>query len=324
MARKRSKSNIIYVDFASAKTLQSPRREDDGAPEESATDLFSAGKAARLSGLTMYQLRSLDRAGIASPSGTLRKRRAYTFHDLVVLRTIGGLLVRRVRNRDVATVVKALRAALPQVARPLAELRIVSDGRQIVVRDGQRAFEPLTGQLLIDFDVRALQEDVIRSLRSERRSARSSEAYELYVRASALDENPSTLAQAEALYRQAVQLDPWLAMAHTNLGNVKFRQGHTDAAVVHYERALALDPEQPEAHYNLGYVLLERGDAAAAVTYLERAVRGDGSFPDAFFYLAMAYEGVEQHEAAAPHWRRYLELAPQGTWADIARRHCMS
>jgi tetratricopeptide (TPR) repeat protein len=110
-------------------------------------------------------------------------------------------------------------------------------------------------------------------------------------------------------------------MAYTNLGNVKFRQGHTDEALVLYEKALSLDPHQPEAQYNVGYVLLERGQPAAALPHLEASVRGDGTFADAFFYLAMAHESVGQSERAAPHWKRYLALEPEGPWSEIARRH---
>jgi hypothetical protein len=35
----------------------------------------------------------------------------------------------------------------------------------------------------------------------------------------------------------------------------------------------------------------------------------------------MAFEQVGNPEGARPCWRRYLELEPTGTWADIARRH---
>ena len=39
------------------------------------------------------------------------------------------------------------------------------------------------------------------------------------------------------------------------------------------------------------------------------------------FNLAMAYEQTGQVELARPCWRKYLEIEPTGTWAEIARKH---
>jgi hypothetical protein len=35
----------------------------------------------------------------------------------------------------------------------------------------------------------------------------------------------------------------------------------------------------------------------------------------------MAYESLGDARSARPSWSTYLELDPEGTWADIARRH---
>jgi tetratricopeptide (TPR) repeat protein len=328
-SRPTKKGNVIFVAFGpghaagGAAAAHAPPPPPPAAPEpnEGVTAFFTAAEAARLCGVTRARLRGLDRAGIAPPTGRRGGKRYYTFRDLIVLRAASGLLARHVRTVELAAAVRALRLALPEGAAPLSRLRIVSDGKRILVRDGTRPFEAVTGQTVLDFEVRTLRDDVVRMLRPADSGRRVHEAYELYVRASALDEAPETLAEAEDLYRRAIGLDPWLAMAYTNLGNVKFRQGHTDEALVLYEKALALDAHQPEAQYNVGYVLLERGQPAAALPHLEASVRGDGTFADAYFYLAMAHESVGQGERAAPHWQRYLALEPEGPWADIARRH---
>src|SRR5688572_20504560 len=132
---------------------------------EPITDLFTRGEIARLLRLTPTRLRILDRAGVVSPSGRRRGRRAYTFSDVIQLRTAQGLLERNVRLRDVTRAVTALRKSLPTVTRPLAELRIVSDGRSVVVHTQDGSFEPLTGQMVLDLQVRRLREDVVRVLR---------------------------------------------------------------------------------------------------------------------------------------------------------------
>ncbi len=293
----------------------------DGAPREPVTDLFSGKEVGKLLGLSPARLRSLDKASIVSPTGTRNGKRAYTFQDLIALRATHGLLAKHVKIRDVAKAIGALRHSLPRVTRPLQELRIVSDGRRVVVRADGTAFEPLTGQMVLDFQVTTLRDDVVRVLRPETASQRARTAYDLYAKASTLDEDPATFAEAEALYKKAIHLDPHLAIAYTNLGNLRFRSGDEEAAQQLYARALEIDPRQPEAHYNIGYVLLERGHARQAVPYFEKAIAADSRFADAHFNLAMAYEQSGERAKARPHWRKYLELEPTGTWADIARQH---
>jgi tetratricopeptide (TPR) repeat protein len=330
MGRKNQRDEkIIHVVFGPGGGRV---RQKTGHPEVSAeqpaqgreplTDLFTRSELSRLLGFTPARLRTLDRAGIASPSGRRRGRRAYTFQDLIALRTAQALLEQKVRLRDVSRAVQALRQSLPKVTRPLAELRIVSDGRRVVVRQHDTApFEPVSGQLVLDFEVRTLRDEVVRVLRPSAGRERARTAYELYLRASQLDEDTATIHEAEQLYEQAVRLDPWLAIAYTNLGNIRFRRNDGKSAEQMYRKALAIDPEQPEAQYNLGYVMLERGDPQSSIPLFEGALRSDPSFADAHFNLAMALEQVGHVQKARKYWRSYIELEPSGTWTEIARRH---
>jgi tetratricopeptide (TPR) repeat protein len=288
---------------------------------EPITDLFSGTEVCRLLELSSGRLRSLDRAGIVSPTGRRHGRRAYTFADLIALRTAQALLTRRVRLRDVARAVTALKRSLPKVTRPLAELRVVSDGQRLVVRSHEGSYEPLTGQMLLDLEIKTLRDDVVRVLRPAAGKERSKTAYNMYVRASQLDEDPATMKEAEALYRQALELDPWLAIAYTNLGNICFRKGEEADAEKLYHRALQIDSRQPEAQYNLGYLMLERGRPVDAIPHFLGAIEADPKFADAYFNLAMAYEGIGDAAKARPCWKHYLELEPAGTWAEIARKH---
>jgi tetratricopeptide (TPR) repeat protein len=288
---------------------------------EPVTDLFTGPEVVRLLGLSPGRLRSLDRAGIVSPTGRRRGRRAYTFQDIIALRAARDLLARRVRLRDVARAIENIRSSLPKVTRPLSELRIVSDGKRVVLKGSAFSYEPLTGQMLLEFDVKTLRDDVVRVLRPTAGHARTRAAYELYVRGSQLDEDPATLDEAEQLYQRALELDPWLAIAYTNLGNIRFRRGDEEAAEKLYEKALSLDRAQPEAQYNLGYVMLERGRPGEAVECFKGAIASDPQFADAYFNLAMAYEQAGDAAKARPCWRKYLEIEPTGTWAEIARKH---
>src|SRR5258707_12331102 len=157
---RRGTDKVIHVQFGpgGGRMDSRPERHAEGAtvktppsfPDtgEPITDMFSGTEVARLLGFSTGRLRTLDRAGVVSPSGRRRGRRAYTFSDLIALRAAQGLLARRVRLRDVTRAIGALQRTLPKVTRPLAELRIVSDGQRVVVRSQEGAYEPLTGQML--------------------------------------------------------------------------------------------------------------------------------------------------------------------------------
>jgi DNA-binding transcriptional MerR regulator len=329
--KKRARpANVIHVAFGpgGGRLVEAPKKKSEEHPatantraEDLVTDLFSKKEVSKLLGLSEGRLRVLDKNEIVSPSGEKGGKRAYTFQDLIALRAT-LMLAKDVGIRDVAKAIGALRRTLPRVARPLQELKIVSDGRRVVVRapDGEK-FEPTTGQLVLDFDVETLRSDVVRVLRPGSAAGRAKTAYELYTRASALDEDPATFDEAEALYVRALQLDPELAIAYTNLGNIRFRRSDEKGAEELYRRALSLDDRQPEAHYNLGYVMLERGQAKEAAHYFDRALERDPRFSDAHFNLAMALEQLGESARAKTHWKRYLELEPSGTWAEIARQH---
>jgi DNA-binding transcriptional MerR regulator len=291
------------------------------AGREPVSDLFTGTEVAKLLGLTAGRLRALDRAGIVTPSGRRKGRRAYTFPDIIALRAARDLLARKVRLRDVARAIDNIRGAIPKVTRPLAELRIVSDGTRVVLKSAAYSYEPLTGQMLLDFDVKALRDDVVRVLRPVAGRERARTAYELYVKASQLDEDPATLHEAEELYQRALEMDPWLAIAYTNLGNIRFRRGDEEEAEKLYRKALTLDTAQPEAQYNLGYVMLERGRPVEAIAFFKGAIASDPQFADAYFNLAMAYEQAGESAKARPCWRKYLEIEPTGTWAEIAKKH---
>jgi tetratricopeptide (TPR) repeat protein len=329
--RKRRDEKIIHVVFGpGGGRVREERSAAARAPEEATspasarepvTDLFTRTEVSRLLGVSSARLSSLDRNGVVSPSGRRRGRRAYTFTDLIAMRTAQGLLERRVRLRDVTRAVAALRKSLPGVARPLVELKIASDGKKVVVYTGEGAFEPATGQLLLDLEVSTLRDDVVRLLRPTAGRERARTAYELYLHASQLDEDPATMDDAESLYAQALELDPWLSIAYTNLGNIRFRRHQVTEAEALYKKALSIDPRQPEAQYNLGYVMLERGEAHLAVSLFRGAIESDPKFSDAYFNLAMAFEQLGEPAKARPYWKSYIDLEPEGTWTEIARRH---
>jgi tetratricopeptide (TPR) repeat protein len=333
------RDNVIHVAFGEgggriANAAAPPKQQPAGmepvrAPEERddpLADLYSAADVARLFGVHPSRLRYWDRTEFLSPSGRRGRRRYYTFQDLIGLRAAKSLLDEGVPLQRVRRTLESLRALLPKVTRPLNELRVTTtgsgSGAGVVVRDARGSFDPQTGQGMLDFEVSALRDDVVRTLKRHGTSdVQRKGAYELYLEGCRLDEDESTFERAEELYRKAIALDPTLANAYTNLGNVRFRRGFPEEAEVLYKQALSVDEDQPEAFYNLGFLQYERGDAKSAVTCFERAVTIDPAFADAHFNLAMALEEAGDTARARRHWQTYLQIEPDGAWAEVARRH---
>ena len=250
------------------------------------------------------------------------RRRFYTFEDLIGIRAAKELLDRGVPLARVRRSVENLCRTLPYVTRPLNELRVRGEGHAVVVQSAERSFVAETGQLQLDFEVKAIRDDVVRVLRPRAIDPEKRQrAYQHYLEGCRIDEDEATFDRAERCYREAIELDPSLANALTNWGNLRFRQGDVAEAQRLYERALRIDDEQPEALYNLGFLAFERGETPNAVLFFQRAVKHDPGFADAHFNLAMALEELGRSREARPHWRTYLELDPEGSWSEIARKY---
>lgn len=327
--------NVIHVRFGpgGGRRVETPspppaeraRPAPAAVPTEPYGELFRRAEVARLFGIPEGRLRYWDRLGFIKPSGNVGGRRYYTFQDLIGVRAAKDLLDGGAPLSAVRRSVESLRRTLPHVTRPLNELRVRAEGHAIVVQDHDRVYEPETGQLHLDFEVRTLRDDVVRILRPDAVDPeRRRRAYSSYLEGCRLDEDPNTFDRAEECYRQAITLDPSLANALTNWGNLRFRLGDVEEAERLYRRALSIDEEQPEAYYNLGFLAFERGDMEEAVRLFGAAVEHDPGFADAHFNLAMALEETERRTDARKHWRSYLELDPTGPWAEIARRHLSS
>ena len=77
--------------------------------------------------------------------------------------------------------------------------------------------------------------------------------------------------EAEAAFRQAIELDPQLAQAHANLGTVLANQNKMAEAILEFEEAVRLKPEMAFLHYQLGVALYMENRAKEAINSLKEA-----------------------------------------------------
>src|SRR3989442_14935479 len=96
------------------------------------------------------RLRQCVRAGILHPARDARGRFRFDFVDLVLLRTMRGLLARRVPVAKIGRVLDSLRRQIGN--RPLTRLAVYADGERVVVWDGESRWQPESGQFLFNFE----------------------------------------------------------------------------------------------------------------------------------------------------------------------------
>ncbi|HVT17032.1 MAG TPA: tetratricopeptide repeat protein [Thermoanaerobaculia bacterium] len=284
---------------------------------------YSTRDVASLLGLSVAQIRSYARAGFVSPQLGPQGELLFTFQDLVLLRTAKALLAARIPRRRVRMALKNLHEQLPQ-GRPLTGVRISAHGHHVVARDGGDAWNPESGQTLLDFAVGELEREaaalhkrpVLVELDRTRRgrpveaspapAPEQASAADWYERGVELEAQAP--AEAVAAYREALVHDPDLPDAHLNLGRLLHERGDLAEAELHYRLALATHPGDPLAAYNLGVVLQDQGHLTAAAAAYERALAADPALADAHFNLAGIYEALGQGAAAFGHLRTYRDL----------------
>lgn len=334
-------ATVYYVRFDGQKPRMIGRRETDvstasgskkrevidhdepkksEAPGRLMSGIYSVKDVSRLFEISEGRLRYWDRSGILSPTGRTGRKKVYTFQDLIAIRSVKTLLDNGISLQKTRRILEKLKEAIPRSSHPISKLRVMSDAKTVVVADADREYDADTGQLLLDFDVGTFEQEVVSKLPDKAEEERRKSAYEWYLEGCALDENPETVPYAEEAYHKAIHMDPTLANAYTNLGNLLYRKGATEDARVLYQKAIEVDQNQPEAHYNLGFLEFEGRHFNEASICFARAVALDDTFADAHFNLAITLFRLGKTEKAGIQLQTYLNLEPTGPWADVARQ----
>jgi tetratricopeptide (TPR) repeat protein len=279
------------------------------APKEE----YSRAQVRRKFGLSERQLLSWERQDLVAPADT------YSFSDLIAFKTLLKLRENRIPVRTIARALQSLRQKLGWVRQPLAELRVVSDGRRITVHVGGQKMEAVSGQILLDFDAAELGD--LRTFPPRKRTlSQARESEEWFQRGLELEETGAPVDQAVEAYQKVLELNPSAAGALVNLGTIYYRQRRFDQAERYYRRAIEADAQYPLAQFNLGNLYDEQGRLQEAHEHYKRALSLNPQYADAHFNLALLCERLGDPLRAVHHWKAYLKLDRSGQWAEIARR----
>lgn len=272
---------------------------------------YTAREVAELLGLSVAEVRRCARAGIlsrqAGPDGQAR----FSFQDLVLLRRAASLVSARVRPHRVRKALQRLREQLP-AGRPLSGIHVEAAGDRLIAREGPSVWEPVTGQLHLDFGAarsspqlpppQALAVRPPRATPSADTLAAAERAYDEGCRLE--DAGDSGAADA---YRAALLAHPGHANARINLGRMLHAAGQLEAAAAEYRRVLAAGPS-PLASFNLGVALEDLGKPSEAVAAYHATIAEDPGYEDAYFNLARLYERRGERAFALRALKTYRQL----------------
>ena len=276
-----------------------------------ATDRFSRREFQRLLDVTDKQLNYWERLQLVSPrKGGAEK--FYDFRDLITLRTAKQLIEKGVSANRLRRSLVALNEKLSQVQAPLTELRILANGRDVIVEHDGARLEPISGQFVLNFDTRELSDKV--------RVMPERSAQDWFAVALQYEADPNSRTEAIDAYQRVLSSNPGHVDALINLGMLSYDGGDLEKAADCFRRAVALENENAVAQFNLGSVLEEMGELEEARQHLRLAVRLDPRYADAHYNLAFVCEKLAAAAEAREHWQRYVELDPGSPWCEYARR----
>src|SRR5580698_1776545 len=105
----------------------------------------------RMMGITTRQLAAWEKLGFLSPG------QSFGFPDLVTLKTLRKLRELHIPVQRIKAAVTSLKTRLEDIDRPLAQLRITTEGRRIAVHVSGSRMEAMSGQLLFDFGEKEIE-----------------------------------------------------------------------------------------------------------------------------------------------------------------------
>ena len=272
---------------------------------------FDATQAARIVGVPPPRIRQCVRAGLLTARRDERGRLRFDFVDLVLLRTIRGLLKRRVPTRQIGHVLDSLRRQIGK--RPLSRVSVFVDGERVVAWDGRSRWQPESGQFMFNFDaaqvVRRASQVARLPAASDKPRLPELTAEEWCELAIEIEERSPL--EAKAAYHHALDIDPGNTTARINLGRMLHAEGSLAGAEAHYREALRRDASSAIAWYNLGVLLEDLTQQDEAIIAYERAVRADAQLADAHYNLALLYERAGRERDAVRHLAIFRRLSPR-------------
>ena len=289
--------------------------------------LYTPAMLAELLGVPTAVIRRWHRRGLIVPVREVRRLPYFDFQEVLAARRLAQLLAAGMTPQAIEKKLAALSRCVPGVQRPLAQLSVIVEGRDILLRQGEGLIEP-GGQLRFEFDA-AKTATAARPAVPNAAGVSASPtrppagavpvASEDLARAAAELEEEGQLDAAAEMYRAAMAAAGPTAPLCFQLADLLYRLGDRGGARERYFMAIELDEDFVEARANLGCLLAESGQFELAVAALEGALAYHPDYTDAHYHLARVLDALGRHDEAQTHWLAFLESAPDSPWSQEAQ-----
>lgn len=284
--------------------------------------LYTPAMLAELLGVSVAHVRRWHRRGLIVAAREVNRLPYFDFQEISVAQQLAQLVAAGESVKSIENKLAQLSQFLPDVERPLAQLSVLIEGREILMRQGEGLIEP-GGQLRIDFDSFESSENsepqVTVSFETLDRQLDPNATLQDYISFAADCEDDGRMQQAVEIYRSAL-------IAYGPNAEICFRMaelfsltGELNAARERYFMAIELDEAYIEARANLGCLLMDLDQVDLAIAAFEGTLEYHADYPDVHFHLARIYDDRFQTDKAEEHWQQFLELAPHSPWAEEAR-----
>ena len=176
------------------------------------------------------------------------------------------------------------------------------------------AFEPHSATLHYNLGLSYTHKGLIAEAISEFKQALECDPNlaQAYVNLGGLYEEVEPAKSIEANMK-ALEINPDLGPAHSNLAFGYLRCGEPDKAIAHGKRALELMPGSPKAYQLLAAAYLEAGQAEASAELSMKMIEADSSFASAHLNLAIALRVLGKDQQADEHVRKAQQLGYEPT-----------
>ncbi|MBC8874118.1 MAG: tetratricopeptide repeat protein [Planctomycetes bacterium] len=294
--------------------------------EQNVRRLYTPAMLADLLKVSVSTIRRWHRRGLIVPAREVRRLPYFDFQEVATAQRLAQLLAAGASPAAIEKKLAELSRFVPEVERPLAQLSVIVEGRQILLRQGEGLIEP-GGQLRIDFDALEREHDegdtsadaeVTLSLADHFMEQHEPTTPDEILEYAACLEDDGQLEAAVDMYRVALTAGGPKPDVCFQLAELLYRLGDVPAARERYYMAIELDEDYVEARANLGCVLAETGQYDLAVSAFQGALEYHSDYPDVHYHLARTLDELGRGDEAEQHWRDFLELAPDSPWADEA------
>ncbi|WP_222434873.1 tetratricopeptide repeat protein [Blastopirellula retiformator] len=276
--------------------------------------LYTPAMLADLLGVSKAIIRRWHRRGLIRPVREVRKLPYYDIREVAAAQKLAQLLASGASADHIEKQLAALQSLSSCVDRPLEQLSIIVEGRNVLLRQGEGLVEP-GGQMRIDFE--KLEPDWLPELTESTPSKRRRSPEELVDLAAEYEDAGQFDAAVEALEAAAADLAE-SAELYFQLAELYYRSGKAELAIERYAAAIDLEPDFVEARSNLACTLVELEKLDEAIAQFQAAIAIYPDYFDAQYHLARLLDQMGRQQEALPHWEACRFLAPDDALQDEA------